>query len=640
MKADFIEALASGVLICDGAMGTQLYERGVPYGRCLDILNIENPNLVLGVHLDYASAGADILETNTYGANRAKLAVFGYEDRVAEINMAGARLARRAAEEHAAAGPDGARRRLFVAGAIGPLGVPLAPYGTLTPEEASKYFEEQAKALVDGGVDLIIIETFSDVKEAKAAIEGVKRATGLPVIVQMTFMGDGLTPSGVSPSSAARELLPLNPDVMGVNCGSGPYDVLSAARRLREACGDGVPLSVQPNAGVSRFLDGRVVCSSSPEYFASFAGDFIAAGARVVGGCCGTTPSHIRALARAIRSIEAGDGALDRGAETISREVTGSIALTATATIPPSARPQAKPVSTSNNILSRISDGFVVVVEVDPPKGTGFSQVLSAVRYLKEHGVHAVSIADNPMARMRMSPVALGHILQERVGIEAILHLTCRDRNLLGLQSDLIGAWALGIRNVLALTGDPPARGDHPDAAPVFDVTSTGLIRMIASLNRGVDMSGNRLSESTGFAVGAAANPSAEDLDAELRRLCEKVEAGENFVLTQPVYDVASFERFRNRAEEFGVPVIAGIMPLKSLRHAEYLHNEVPGITVPERYRRRMASVPRESAAAEGIRIAREILKEVEKMAEGVYLMPPLGSYDVVPEILEALDRR
>lgn len=613
--------MRSKVLVCDGAVGTQIYEKGVPYGRCLDILNVNEPGLVFSIHEEYVRAGADIIETNTYGANAVKLAAFGYAHRVREINQAGAALARRAAS-----------RGVYVAGAVGPLGPGLEPLGIARDADVQSVFEEQVSALAESGVDLIILETLSDLAEACAALRAVKAVCDLPVVCQMSFLGDGYTAAGVSPLTAAARLTPLRPDALGLNCGSGPYDAVTPLRELAGATGGAFPLSVQPNAGVSRGVDGRVVCSSSPAYFASFWGEWVFSGARIIGGCCGTTPDHTRALVDARNRMKAPQ----TPAQAAIAAPGSRPALEAPAhAFPGKGRPEEPGLVPGRNLLDKMRERFVITVEIDPPKGAGFSRVLAAVRLLRQCGVDSVNIADNPMARMRMSPIALAHLIQEKGGMETILHLTCRDRNLLGLQSDLIGAWALGIRSVLALTGDPPARGDHPGAAAVFDVNSTGLINIVAALNAGHDVSGNSLPEPTRFAVGAAVDPGANDLERELGRLEEKVSAGAAFVLTQPVFDPAVLERFVARASGLRIPVIAGILPLRSARHARFLHNEVPGMVIPEWIRSKMEAAGNDSAA--GVQIAADTLREIKPISQGAYITPPFDRYEVVPEILDSL---
>ena len=608
----FLERLQSNVLVCDGAMGTMLYSRGIFINRCYDELNLSAPELVLDIHRAYAAARADILETNTYGANRIKLKGHGLEEQVAAINRRGVELARSAAEE-----------QIYVAGAIGPTGVKVAPLGPLSQEEVFEAFREQASALEAAGVDLFILETFQDLEEIRIALRAVRQVSRLPVIAQMTYNEEAMTTLGVPPESVLPALLAEGADVTGANCSTGPQAMLEVIQRLARA---GAPaVSAQPNAGNPRLYEGRLLYMSTPEYHAEFARRFITAGANIVGGCCGTTPDHIRAIAAAVRAMQP-----RRSASTVAFKAVDERA------VPPLPREE------KSALAARLGQRFVVSVEVLSPRGIDVAGVLAGVRKLAGFGVDAVNIPDGPRASSRMSPSALAQLIERSLPIETILHYCCRDRNLLGMQSDLLGHYALGLRNILIVTGDPPKLGDYPDATAVFDVDSIGLTRMVRGLNHGYDVAGNPIGAPTAWHIGVGANPGAIDLELELARLEQKVEAGAEYVLTQPVFDPRQLENFFKRAAFLTIPVLAGVMPLSSYRTVEFFNNEVPGVTVPDDIAGRLRQAPdAESAKRTGIAIARETIQEMRQFPQvkGLYLMPPFtkDKYDIAIEVLQVI---
>ncbi len=596
MGQTFWERIGEEVLVGDGGMGTMIYSQGVAKGQCFDELNILKPELVKEIHSAYIGAGAQIIETNTFGANRAILDFYGLGDKLKEINYQGAKIARQVAGDS------------LVAGCVGPLS---RPYESLKkPSEIEELFYEQVQALAEGGVDLIFLDTFSDIEEAKGALRACRRVGDLPVVCHFSFLEDGKTLTGLPPEEAAQEMAGLGAKVLGSNCGIGAQGVLEAIERMGSRF-EGI-LSAFPNAGLPKFVGGRFLYPSSPDYFATYALRYLEAGARIIGGCCGSTPAHIRAISQAIRGL--------KPKLRPKRRVHLSVR--------PSERPgEAKPLSSLRGKLGR---EFLYLVEMDPPRGADMSKELEVAKRLKAKGVDGITISDSPMARVRMSPLALSHRVLSEVGMEVILHFTCRDRNILGLQSDLLGAYALGIENILALTGDPPSVGDYPYAVAVFEVTSTGLLRIISSLNQGKDLAGNPLSQRTTFCVGVAANPGAEDLGQEVEKIEEKAAAGADFILTQPLFDPRPWELFLERTAHLDLPVIVGLLPLYSLRHAEFLQNEVPGIRVPESIMGRIGK------GEEGVEIALELLQELRGGAAGVCIMPPFHKYEMAERILEA----
>ncbi|MCP4230619.1 MAG: bifunctional homocysteine S-methyltransferase/methylenetetrahydrofolate reductase [bacterium] len=610
-----LDQIKNNVVLADGAMGTYAMEKGLVDGDCTEELNLARPGDIAEIHSEYIRAGAQTILTNSFGANRVKLEQFGLGDKAGELSEAAARIAREAA------GDD-----VLVAGSVGPIGALLRPYGKLTLAELRDIFKEQIYGLLKGGVDYLQFETSSGIVELLEGLSVARESSDLPVFCSMTFTADGNTALGDDIEVAMRRLLDSGADAVGINCNLGPkesYDLVRDRILAGNLPTDDFILTVVPNAGYPRMVEGKPVYPASPVYFAEFAIELIELGVNMLGGCCGTTPQHVKALSRVLRDPEPRP---KRIAEKPVEPVT----------VTPEAKPRPEPVSTGFD--EKLGDEFVVTVEVDPPRGLSYQKVAEKVRALKDAGINAVNIADNPMARVRMSSFALAFILRNEVGIDTILHLTCRDRNLLGLQSDLIGAAALGVNAVLALTGDPSKVGDFPQATSVFDVNSTGLVKMIAELNGGKDLAGNKLNAPTRFKVGVALNIASSNMEKEQGRFAEKLDAGANFAMTQPFYDPDIWLRYLDRYGEPPIPIILGVLPLRTYRHAKFLHNEVPGITVPERIRSEMKAASyrsKEEETSTGVRIAREIMARVKDSAQGVYITPPFGKYEVVPRILE-----
>jgi methionine synthase I (cobalamin-dependent)/5,10-methylenetetrahydrofolate reductase len=612
-ELSFQEYLTRNVVVADGAMGTYLHSKGAEAGRCLEELNAGRPDVVAAVHAEYLAAGARLLETNSFAANGVKLSRYNLEGRVGELNVKAARIAREVAGNGA-----------FVAGSVGPLGAVMEPFGYLTEDEARRLFREQMTGLVEGGVDLAVVETMSSLIEAEVALAVWRELTDLPAVVSLTVLPDGTTKFGDDCVGAFKSLVAVGADVVGLNCNLGPketYDII-AERVLADPPGAATwYLSVMPNAGYPANVGGRAVFSATPEYFGEYAPLFVELGANVVGGCCGTTPRHVAAIAEAL----VGAKPQRRRAPAAAPQVTESRAHELLAQ------------ESGERFADKLGRRFVVTAELDPPRGPDYAPALEAAARLKQFGVDAVNVADNPLARARMSSVALAHIIREEVGLEPILHFTCRDRNLLGLQSELIGAAALGIGVILALTGDPSEVGDYPKAKSVFDLDSTGLVQLVNKLRSGADLSDKPVGEPYDVTVGVALNPGAHDLDREVRRFREKVQAGADFAMTQPFYDAAVWLEFLGRYGEPPVPVILGLLPLKTFRHAQFLHYEVPGIEVPEETLARMeaaASQGKAAERAEGLAIARELLVRVRDTCAGIYVIPPPGDFDVVGDLL------
>ncbi len=606
------ERLRRGPILADGGMGTMLYRRGVPFDRCFDELNLSDPKLVQRIHLDYLHAGAQLIETNTFGGNCIRLSSHGFEGKVREINLHGVKVAREAREIE---GTDA-----LVAGAIGPLGKSLAPLGSVTPDEARALFAEQAAALLEGGVDLFIIETMSDQREMAEAIAAVRSVSRLPIIALMTFTDEGVTLAGKGPEETGRFLESTDADVIGANCSVGPQGMLEWIYRLARVVRK--PVTAMPNAGMPRLVDGRFVYSASPEYFASVASAFLANGAQIIGGCCGTTPDHIAAMAAVLRS-----------APPVKPAPTVTVSPAAETAVPP-AEPDEKGGS---RFAQNLRKTFQISVELDPPKGTNPAKLLEGARLCRRHGVNAVNIADSPMARVRMSAMAVAALIERDIGIETVLHFTCRDRNLMGIQSDLIGAHALGIRNILAITGDPPSVGDYPHATGVYDIDAIGLTRVVAGLNAGKDYAGASIGQATNFAIGVALNPTALDWEKEEARFRRKVEAGAHFAFTQPLYDLDPLWRCLEAISRIRIPVFLGLLPLMSYRHALYLNNEVPGISVPAAILQRMEKAGDQGAEV-GIEAARNLLERARPSVQGTYLMPSFGRYETCLRVIEGMN--
>jgi homocysteine S-methyltransferase len=613
MSNVFLERLRKGPILADGAMGTQLYARGVGFDQCFDELNLSRPALVEAVHRDYLVAGAELIETNTFGANAVRLGAHNLSEKVRLIARQGVKIARAARE---IVGVDA-----IVAGSIGPLGKPLEPFGQITVAEAEQCFRASAEGLLEGGCDCFLLETFSDLSEILAAVRSARRvAVDMPIVAQMTFGLDGKTRYGHTPALVAAALRQAGVDVIGVNCGVGPQPTLEVLAEMLAAAG-GTPLSAMPNAGLPQVVEGRFVYLASPEYYGDFAARAIGTGVLLVGGCCGTTPAHTRAMRDRIAS--------HRPAETL----------------PPGADVQvieqepapAEPVAIEKpRFLELFEQKFVVSVEIDPPRGINTRKVMDAAALVARRGVDCVNIADSPLARIRMSAPSLGYQIRTHFPrLEVILHFTTRDRNLMALQSELLGAHAIGIRNILCLTGDPPSMGDYPNATAVFDTDAPGLMRIVRKMNGGTDLAGTSIGASTNFAFGCGVNPTAEDLDAEFEYVKRKLDAGPQFVMTQPVYELDCWKRFVDRLSGLTrIPIMIGILPLQSFRHADFLHNEVPGISVPAWIRERMHEAGGDGQKV-GVELGRSLLAECRDMADGVYLMPSFGRYENCLQVLE-----
>ncbi len=615
MREPFLQRLEKRALVGDGAMGTMLYSKGIPFNRCFDELNLSVPQVVKEVHLGYVKAGAEVIETNTFGANRPRLAKHELGGKVRDINLAGARLAREVAGDE-----------LYVAGAVGPLGIQLEPLGPTSLEEAREIFREQIAALAEGGTDLIIVETMVDLQEAHQAVLAARDVSPLPVVVQMTIQEDGSTPTGTPPEDFTRQLDTWGADVIGLNCSLGPAGVLGTLERMAKVTTR--KLSAQPNAGLPRTVEGRSIYLCSPEYMASYARRFIEAGARLVGGCCGTTPEHIAAIKAAVRSLNLGP-----------KRTAVAVASRAVEAMEP------MPLERRSRLAEKLAHReFPILVEIVPPKGCDPTREVEGAQYLRDQSVDAVNISDGAGATARMSAQTLAAIIQQRVGVEVLLHYSCLHRNVLSIQSDLLGAYALGLRNILAVTGEPPARGTYPGATAVRDVDSIGLVNVLSNLNRGLDVGANPMGTQTGFLVGVEANPYALDPAEELRRFRYKVEAGANFAVTQPVFDPEPLARFLERidsAEITPIPILAGIYPLTGFRNAEFLNNEVPGVSVPPTVMERMRKADTgDKARAEGVRIAQELLIEVRDLVQGAQISAPFGRYVMAVEVASVLRER
>jgi len=616
MPKTFLEKLDAAPMLGDGAMGTMLVGRGYSSERCLEELNLSAPADVQAVHQEYLDAGAQLIETNTFRASRIALAEWGLEDRVERINKAGVRIAREAREVtgHPA----------FIAGAVGPTGRPLEPFGLLAKSDAYDAFREQMDVLQSSGADLLFLETFGNLDEALVALRAAKALGGLPIVAQMTFTQDLTTPTGHTPEQAVEALLEAGADVVGANCGVGPEWLRRVLEMMRAAAPE-ARLSAVPNAGFPTMAQGRVIYRATPAYFAEYAVTFAEMGVRLVGGCCGTTPDHIRAMSAALECARAATQPPPPPAEAAAKPKPA----------PEKAEDGAKP---RTPLLGKIKAGqFVVSVELDPPKGINPGKVLKGAELYRDLGVDAINIADSPMARVRMGCLSLATLIQNQAGLETIIHFTCRDRNLMGIQSDLMGAHALGIRNILALTGDPTRLGDYANATDVYDVDSIGLISVIQRLNEGFDTAGNSIGKPARFTIACAFNPNhPEGLDWEVARFERKLEAGADFIMTQPLWELDTLWRILDRISRPEVPIVFGILPLHSSRQAEFLHNEVPGMSIPDAVRKDLAEAG-DGALDYGIRQAQQLLLDCRERVGGVYLMPSFGKYEVVAEVLKAL---
>ena len=609
-KKEFVQRIKDTVLLFDGAIGTMLYSRGVFINRCYDELNLSRPDLVKEIHSVYVEAGADCIETNTFGANRVKLTPFGYKEKLHAINYEGARLAREIAGEN-----------ILVAGSIGPLGIKIEPWGSMPKTGAKAAFKEQVQALKDGGVDLFILETFTSLTEIEQAIASVKEICDLPIIASMSVREDGNLIYGTRPESFTSSLEEWGVDAIGLNCSVGPHFMLETLETIVKLTNK--PISAMPNAGFPRVIEGRSIYLTSAEYMAEYARRFIQLGVKIIGGCCGTDESHIKLMRKAINSIIPHKRPT---IVTVSKEMIEKV--------------EPIPVAQRSNLGKKLAAGeFVTSVEITPPRGCDPKRVLKSTEKLKENGVDAINIPDGPRALTRMSAQHLSILIKQQVGIEPVLHYTCRDRNLLGMMSDMLGLAAMGIKNLLIITGDPPKMGNFPDATAVFDVDSIGLTHMVNNLNHGIDLGGNQIGCSTGYLIGVGLNPCAIDIENEMQRFRWKVNAGADFAITQPVFDVRNLVEFLGKIKDLNIPIIAGIWPLISLRNAEFMNNEVPGISVPEDIMERMRQAKsKEEALQEGIEIAREMIRQLKDHVQGIQVSAPFGKVKYALEVLAALD--
>jgi len=617
--AEFREALSQRVWVADGAMGTMLYAKGAFINRCYDELNLSLPALVRDVHQEYVRAGAEIIETNTFGANRKRLASFGFADKVRLINRAGVRIAR-----EAAGFARQEKDQAFVAAAIGPLGVRLEPLGSTTFDEARAIFREQIEALVEAGVDCLMFETFQDLNEVRAAVEAAREAAGpeMVLMAQLSIEDDGLLQGGTSIEDFTHALDAMPVDVIGLNCSSGPKVMLETLEKM--AAYTSKPLSAQPNAGLPASVDGRNIYLCSAEYMAQYSARFIKTGARIVGGCCGTTPEHIKEIRNEVRSLQPSRAS---GAVVAEHET--------------KPRPMEKVgVADKSKLGAKLAAGtFVAFVEILPPRGLDASKEVAGAKLCKQAGIDCINVPDGPRASARLSAQVTCQLIQQAAEIEAVLHVCCRDRNILSIQSELLGAHMVGVRNLICITGDPPRMGVYPDATAVFDVDSIGLSTIVDHLNHGMDLGGNPMGSQTALLLGVGANPGAYNLDEEVRRYEAKVKAGAEYAVTQPVFDLNLLEAFLKRTAEFGIPVIAGIWPLTSFRNAEFMVNELR-VPVPEPYMERMRRADSVDAArAEGVAIAREMVQRVRPLVAGVQLSAPFGRYQTAIDVAQAIER-
>jgi methionine synthase / methylenetetrahydrofolate reductase(NADPH) len=616
MRSAFLDRLSTGTpILFDGGMGTQLYAQGVPYERCFDELNLLSPDLVQAVHRAYIAAGSEVIETNTFAANRVRLAAYGLERRVRDINFRGVKIAREAREVSG--------ESVFLAGSVSSIGQPLAPIGTISTQEARAIFVEQIEALLEAGVDLLVLETFSSTAELREAVNAARSVSAdLPIVAEVSVDEDGTTLAGASPAEVVAVLDALHVDVLGVNCGVGPQAALDAILQMRPLTR--TPLSAMPNAGFPTTQGGRQIYVSTPEYFADYARRFAQAGASVIGGCCGTTPAHIAAMRAALPR---------NGTATTVTIAKAQPAAPVADDITPATGPE--PGTGAGSPLARKVRGgeFVISVEVDPPRGINPNKMLQGAKLLKDAGVDCVDIGDSPMARVRMSCIAFAALCEQQVGLETLIHFTTRDRNLMALQSELLGAHALGIRNVIALTGDPPQMGSYPTATGVWDVKSPGFIKVIKQLNQGVDWAGNSIGRPTDFLIACAVNPMADDLEYELDWYHQKVEAGADFAITQPLYDLEQLDRFFSRVPHPLIPTVVEIMPLQSYRHAEFCHNELAGVVIPAEHLDRMKAAG-ERGVDVGLELAHRFLRDSFARVNGVLLVPSFHRYEMVAELV------
>lgn len=616
MKKAFRERLKEGPIVCDGAMGTLLDQYEYPE-LPHEIMNIKNPDIIERIHLEYIEAGAEIIETNTFSANRFRLSQFHLEDKLREINRSGVEIARRVAQQVELS----FGRSVYVAGSVGPTGMLLEPIGKVKRQQARNVFKEQIEVLLEAGVDLIMLETFVSVDELDEALAAAKELTTLPIVAQKAFAEDGAVLSGSFPMQVIEHLIEMGADVVGANCTIGPQRMFSVIRNVYK---DGVILAAQPAAGVPTLLNGRSIYRTSPDYLAAYAKELVELGVTLIGACCGSTPAHIRAIAETVQGMKVGKPVPEK------KEPLRVF-------LPSQPEPRYYVAASRwSKFAKGVSKRFMTTVELDIPRGLDITSVLESAQFCYERKIDAVNITDGARARLRMSSIAISVMVQQRVGIETMTHLTARDRNLIGLQAELLGAYAQGIRNILCITGDPASVGDYPHATSVFDVDSIGLIRAVSSMNRGTDVMGNTIGEPTSFYIACAANPSADNFDIEMERIEKKVEAGANIFFTQPLFEMKTLETFLKRIDHLKFPVMLGIIPLSSYKHADFLHNEVPGIRIPEKVREQMR-LARGDAAKIGVKLSMEFLKEAKNCVAGVYMMPPFRRYQIVDELLSVL---
>jgi homocysteine S-methyltransferase len=633
----FAERLRRGPLLLDGAMGTLLHARGVPQRANLEELVELRPELIGAVHREAIAAGADLIETDTFGANRLRLAPYGLADRAGRLNRRAAQLAREARD--VAGGRD-----VLVAGSIGPLAAPIRAPGRIPEEDARDAVEQQVDGLLEGGVDLLIVETASTIEELLLIIATIRARTDLPVLASMTFGEDLVAVDGTTPEAAARLLLDADVDGFGVNCGGGPVACLDALARMRAE--GPAPLLIMPNAGLPTRIEGRFVYAADPAYLAAEVPRFLEAGARLIGGCCGTTPEHIAAMRGALDALATDTAADAPAAGRASRPTVLSAVPGPPVTAPGTSSADGDPVGPAapppTGLARALAAGrFVISVEIDPPRSVRLERTLEAARVLQAAGVDTVNISDSAMARVRMGAMAVAFGIQHDLDLECVVHVTTRDRNLMALESELLGAHALGVRDILALTGDPPRIGDFPTGTGVWDTDSTGLIAILRRLNRGEDQAGKPIGAPAGFTIACALDPTAADLDREIERLSGKLDAGADLVMTQPIYDPEQWERFMERAAaRFGdrlpKPVLLGVLPLHSSRHAEFLHHEVPGITIPDRIRAAMAAAG-ERGSDVGAELALELVERMRPFVAGTYLMPSFGRYEHAADVVRQI---
>jgi len=602
------------LIVFDGGMGTMLYNRGIFINTNFDLLNLQQPDLIQAVHREYLEAGAEVIETNTFGANPIKLKAHGLSEQLEGINRAGAELAREVAGHEA-----------LVAGSIGPLGLKIEPLGPTSYAEAQAYFTAQVRPLLAGGVDLFVLETFTHLAELTQAVQAIRDLSDLPIMASITVNDEGRTLLGAAPEVFTPLLHGLDVDVLGLNCSVGPKTMLDTIQMMQSYTDK--PLAAQPNAGHPRLYQDRTIYMCSPEYMASYARKLLKAGVQIIGGCCGTTPEHIHEISRSVKALQP---------IRLHQQ-----SLVVQPRCPADTHVQSIPLAEKSRLAAKISRGEKVVsVELTPPRGCDPSAILKKAQTLHEHGIDAINLPDGPRASARMSNQVLSILIQQQVGIEPIPHYCCRDRNLLGMQSDLLGLYAAGIHNLLLVTGDPPKLGDYPDATAVFDVDAIGLTNIVNGLNQGLDLGQNRLNQPTGYLIGVGVNPVAVDLELEIRRFFYKVEAGAEYAITQPIFDVAAFRSFLQRIESHRIPILAGIWPLTSYRNAEFMNNEVPGVVIPPQIMQRMQAAEEQGCGqAEGIRIAQEMVREIQTEIQGIQVSAPFGKIELALEVVSVLSR-